>query len=57
MSLHLGDSRSASRVGLLGAMVTRVLPVLSLAWIVKLTTPLFTALGHYVKDQDDISRK
>ena len=42
----------ARRVGLLGAMVTRVLLLFSLAWIVKLTTPLFTALEHPVTGRD-----
>jgi predicted tellurium resistance membrane protein TerC len=42
----------ARRIGLLGAMVTRVLLLFSLAWIVKLTTPLFTALGHDVSGRD-----
>ena len=42
----------ARRVGLLGAMITRVLLLFSLAWIVKLTTPLFTALGHGVSGRD-----
>ena len=39
-------------MGLLGAMLTRVLLLFSLAWIVKLTTPLFTALGHGVSGRD-----
>src|SRR6266571_9038598 len=42
----------ARRVGLLGAMLTRVLLLFSLAWIVKLATPLFTALGHPVSGRD-----
>jgi predicted tellurium resistance membrane protein TerC len=42
----------ARRVGLLGAMVTRVLLLFSLAWIVKLTKPLFTALDHPVTGRD-----
>jgi predicted tellurium resistance membrane protein TerC len=42
----------ARRVGLLGAMVTRVLLLFSLAWIIKLTTPLFTALQHPVTGRD-----
>ncbi len=42
----------ARRWGLLGAMLTRVLLLFSLAWIVKLTTPLFTALGHGVSGRD-----
>ena len=42
----------ARRVGLLGAMVTRVLLLFSLAWIVKLTAPLFTAIGHPISGRD-----
>ena len=42
----------ARRLGLLGAMVTRVLLLFSLAWIVRLTRPLFTALGHDVTGRD-----
>lgn len=46
------QQRRARRVGLLGAMLTRVLLLFSLAWIVKLTTPLFTALNHDVTGRD-----
>src|SRR5215207_6055855 len=42
----------ARRLGLLGAMGTRVLLLFSLAWIVKLTAPLFTALGHPISGRD-----
>jgi predicted tellurium resistance membrane protein TerC len=42
----------ARRLGLVGAMVTRVLLLFSLSWIAKLTTPLFTALGHPVAGRD-----
>jgi len=42
----------ARRLGLLGALLTRILLLFSLAWIVKLTTPLFTALGHPVTGRD-----
>ena len=33
----------ARRLGLLGAMLTRILLLFSLAWIIRLTAPLFTA--------------
>jgi predicted tellurium resistance membrane protein TerC len=33
-------------------MVTRILLLFSLAWIIKLTEPLFTALGHPVSGRD-----
>jgi predicted tellurium resistance membrane protein TerC len=42
----------ARRIGLLGAMGTRILLLFSLAWIVKLTAPLFTALGHPISGRD-----
>jgi predicted tellurium resistance membrane protein TerC len=42
----------ARRIGLIGAMATRILLLMSLAWIVKLTQPLFTALGHPVSGRD-----
>ena len=47
-----GQQARARRMGLLGAMVTRVLLLFSLAWIVKLTTPIFTALEHPVTGRD-----
>jgi predicted tellurium resistance membrane protein TerC len=50
--LPANQQARARRVGLLGAMVTRVLLLFSLAWIVKLTTPLFTALDHPVTGRD-----
>ena len=50
--LPAGQQRRARRWGLLGAMFTRVLLLFSLAWIVKLTTPLFTALDHHVTGRD-----
>jgi len=42
----------ARRIGLLGAMGTRILLLFSLAWIIKLTAPLFAVLGHPVSGRD-----
>jgi predicted tellurium resistance membrane protein TerC len=42
----------ARKLGLIGAFGTRVLLLLSIAWIVKLTKPLFTVLGHGVSGRD-----
>jgi predicted tellurium resistance membrane protein TerC len=42
----------ARRLGLLGAMVTRVLLLFSLAWIIKLTAPWFSILGHELSGRD-----
>src|SRR5262245_24541364 len=50
--LPAGQQVRARRLGLLGAMVTRVLLLFSLAWIAKLTKPVFTALDHPVTGRD-----
>jgi predicted tellurium resistance membrane protein TerC len=42
----------ARRVGLLGAMVTRILLLFSLAWLAKLTSTLFTAAGQAISGRD-----
>ncbi|MDH3674144.1 MAG: TerC family protein [Anaerolineae bacterium] len=42
----------ARSVGLSLAMITRILLLLSLAWIARLTTPLFTIFGHEVSGRD-----
>jgi predicted tellurium resistance membrane protein TerC len=42
----------AYRLGLAGAMVTRILLLLSLAWVIRLTAPLFTVLGNEVSGRD-----
>src|SRR3954470_16555593 len=50
--LPAAEQPRARRLGLAGAMLTRVLLLFSLAWIVRLTTPLFTALGHPISGRD-----
>lgn len=50
--LPVGQQVRARRLGLLGAMVTRILLLFSLAWIARLTAPLFTALDHPVTGRD-----
>jgi predicted tellurium resistance membrane protein TerC len=42
----------ARRLGLALAMVTRILLLLSLSWIVRLTAPLFTIIGHEISGRD-----
>jgi predicted tellurium resistance membrane protein TerC len=42
----------ARRLGLLGAMVTRVLLLCSLAWIIRLTQPWFTVVGQEISGRD-----
>src|SRR3712207_2775354 len=44
----------ARRIGLLAAMGMRVLLLFSLAWIIKLTAPLFTVLGEEISGRDII---
>ncbi len=42
----------ARRLGLIGAMGMRILLLLSITWIMRLTEPLFTALGHPFSGRD-----
>ncbi len=42
----------ARRVGLLGAMVTRILLLFSLAWLARLTSPLFATFGKEFSGRD-----
>jgi predicted tellurium resistance membrane protein TerC len=47
------EQRNAARVqGLAMAMVTRILLLLSLAWMMRLTGPLFSVLGHDISGRD-----
>lgn len=46
------QQRPARRLGLLGAMLTRLLLLFSLAWIIRLTAPLFVAFAHAVSGRD-----
>ena len=50
--LPLEQQPRARRLGLLGAMVTRLLLLMSLAWIVRLTAPWFTVLGQEISGRD-----
>ena len=45
---------SARRVGLLAAMGMRILLLLSIAWVIRLTAPLFTVLGAEISGRDVI---
>ena len=42
----------ARRLGLMGAFFTRLLLLFSIAWIVKLTAPLFTIFGNEISGRD-----
>ena len=44
----------ARRTGLLAAMAMRILLLMSIAWIVRLTAPLFTVAGHDISGRDVI---
>ncbi len=47
-----GQRDRARRFGLLLAMATRILLLLSLAWVMRLTEPLFSVLEHAVSGRD-----
>jgi predicted tellurium resistance membrane protein TerC len=50
--LPASEQPKARRIGLLGAMVTRVMLLFSLAWIIRLTHPWFTILGRPISGRD-----
>ena len=50
--LPLDQQPRARRLGLLGAMVTRVMLLFSLAWIIKLTEPWFRVVGQEISGRD-----
>ena len=52
--LPADQQKRARRIGLLAAMGMRILLLLSLAWIIKLTAPLFTVVGQEISGRDII---
>jgi predicted tellurium resistance membrane protein TerC len=50
--LPVGQQKKARSIGLAMALIMRVLLLLSLAWIVRLTAPLFTVLGQAISGRD-----
>ncbi|MFN2397774.1 MAG: TerC family protein [Gemmatimonadaceae bacterium] len=50
--LPADQQQKARRVGLGLAMVMRILLLISLAWIIRLTAPLFTVLGNEISGRD-----
>jgi len=50
--LPAADRERARRVGLMGAMVMRILLLMSIAWIVRLTAPFFTVMSHPFSGRD-----
>ena len=43
---------AARRIGLLGAMLTRIGLLFSLAWVIRLTAPWITLFGHELSGRD-----
>src|SRR4051812_11590349 len=52
--LQSGQQRRARRVGLLAAMLMRIALLLSIAWIIRLTAPLFSMFGRAISGRDVI---
>jgi predicted tellurium resistance membrane protein TerC len=50
--LPVEQQPKARRLGLMGAFFSRLLLLLSIAWIVRLTTPFFSVFGHGVSGRD-----
>src|SRR6185436_6498936 len=46
------QQKRARRVGLIGAMLTRILLLLSISWMATLTAPLFTTMGQEISGRD-----
>ena len=52
--LPANQQRRARRVGLLGALASRILLLFCLAWIIRLTEPWFTIVGQAISGRDFI---
>lgn len=50
--LPVGEQARARQVGLVLAMLTRIALLASLAWMIRLTAPLFTVFGYAVSGRD-----
>jgi predicted tellurium resistance membrane protein TerC len=50
--LPVEKQRLAYRLGLLGAMVTRVALLMTINWVMQLTEPLFDVIGHSFSGRD-----
>ena len=50
--LPAGQQEKARRIGLMGAMVMRILLLLSITWIMRLTAPLFTVFNNDFSGRD-----
>lgn len=47
-----GQRDKARKLGLLAALVSRLLLLLALSWVVKLTAPMFEVFGHPISGRD-----
>jgi predicted tellurium resistance membrane protein TerC len=52
--LPMSQQDRARRLGLAGAMLTRIALLFSIAWLIRLTAPLFSVLGHEISGRDII---
>ena len=50
--LPASQQPQARRVGLLAAMIMRILLLFSIAWVIRLTAPLFTLVGYEISGRD-----
>lgn len=50
--LPAGQQNRARQIGLAAAMISRILLLLSLSWIMRLTTPIFSLLGKEITGRD-----
>jgi predicted tellurium resistance membrane protein TerC len=50
--LPKNEQERARRIGLIAAMVMRILLLMSIAWIIRLTAPLFTLFNHSFSGRD-----
>jgi len=50
--LPADQQKKARNLGLAGAMVMRILLLLSIAWVIRLTNPLFTVFGNGISGRD-----
>jgi predicted tellurium resistance membrane protein TerC len=50
--LPLDQQKRARRTGLFAAMLMRILLLMSIAWITRLTAPLFTVMTHDISGRD-----
>src|ERR671913_1487396 len=46
------DQERARKIGLMGAMLMRIALLMSIAWIIRLTAPLFTVFDHPFSGRD-----